>query len=204
MASANMEESQNPKPLAECIAGMPPRQLAPFVGIPLVSGAPSAISSASSTRADPICFGSFEFAPHEPALQPVFADLSNSMELAFGCFRYSKNAEGTLRYPGQIQPGPMASAATSVASSASAPVRVVQIVSTSTLASASAPASPARSTSTPAPPSMSIIKSTSASSIASASKSSSSLQSPEPTSSPAILSPSASCKDIMTYSTPSE
>src|SRR3954451_15619117 len=135
MASVNMQESQNPKPSAEGIAGMPPRQLAPSVGITLVTGAPSAISSASSTRADPICFGSFEFAPHEPALQPVFADLSSSMELAFGCFRYSVNAEGTLRYPGQIQPGPIASAATSAASSASTPVRVAQIASTSTLAS---------------------------------------------------------------------
>src|SRR3954463_962288 len=131
MVGANMQESQNPKPSAEGIAGTPPRQLAPSMGIPLVSGAPSANSSASSTRADPICFGSFEFAPHEPALQPVFADLSNSMELAFGCFRYSVNAKGTLRFP-------TASTTTSTASSASTPVRVVQIASTSTLASASA------------------------------------------------------------------
>src|SRR3954468_10660458 len=145
MASANMQESQNPKPSAEGIAGKPPRQLAPSVGIPLVSGAPSAISSVSSTRADPICFGSFEFALHEPALQPALADLSNSMELAFGCFRYSVNAEGTLRYPGHIQPGPIASANTPAAPSASTPVRVVQIASTSTLASASALTSPARS-----------------------------------------------------------
>src|SRR3954453_4455749 len=122
MAGANMQESQNPKTLAEGISGMPPRQLAPSVGIPLVLGAPSAISSTSTTRADPICFGSFEFAPHEPALQPVFADLSNSMELAFGCFRYSVNAEGTLRFP-------TASTTPSMALSASTPVRVVQIAS---------------------------------------------------------------------------
>src|SRR4051795_12550366 len=117
MASANMQESQNPKPSAEGIAGEPPRQLAPSVGISLVLGASSAISSASSTRADPICFGSFEFAPHEPTLHHVFADLPDSMELAFGCFRYSINTEGTLHYPGQIQPGPIASAAASAAAS---------------------------------------------------------------------------------------
>src|SRR3954451_13150533 len=187
MASVNMQESQNPKPSAEGIAGMPPRQLAPSVGITLVTGAPSAISSASSTRADPICFGSFEFALHEPALQPVFADLSNSMELTFGCFRYSVNAEGTLRFP-------IASTTTFTALLASTPVRVMQIASTSTLASASAPASPARSTSAPA----------SSSSIASASELSSSLQLPEPAPSQTTLSPSTSCEDIMSYSTPSE
>src|SRR3954453_3359810 len=65
MASANMQESQNPKPLAEGIAGEPPRQLASSVGNLLALGASSATPSASSTWGDPICFGFFEFAPHE-------------------------------------------------------------------------------------------------------------------------------------------
>src|SRR4051812_13380605 len=98
MSSANMQESRNPKPLIEGIAGEPLRQLAPSVGNLLASGASSATSSASSTRADSIYFGSFEFTPHTPTLQPIFADLPKAMELVFGCFKYSVSTEGTLRY----------------------------------------------------------------------------------------------------------
>src|SRR4051812_26093605 len=111
MSSANMQESQNPKPLIEGIAGEPPRKLAPSVGTLLASGASSATSPASSARGDSIYFGSFEFTPHAPMLRPVFADLPKAMELAFGCFRYSVSTEGTLRYPDQIQSGPATSTA---------------------------------------------------------------------------------------------
>src|SRR4051812_35639513 len=210
MASANMQESQNPKPSAEGIAGEPPRQLAPPVGNLLASGASSATSSASSTRGDPICFGSFEFAPHESTLQHVFADLPESMELAFGCFRYNVSTEGTLRYPDQIQSGPITSAAVSATSSASMLVRVAQIASTSTLASAPspppppAPTPPSRSTSTPTPPSTPIPESSSASSTASVAAPSPSPQSPEPSSPSATSSSSTSCGDNVSYSTLSE
>src|SRR3954451_14815510 len=136
MASANMQESQNPKPLAEGIAGEPPRQLAPYVGSLLASSASSVTSSASSARGDPIYFGSFEFAPHTPTLRPVFADLPKAMELAFGYFRYNVSTERTLRYPGQIQSGPATSTTIPAAPSASMLVQVAQIASTSTSASA--------------------------------------------------------------------
>ena len=86
MSSANLQESQNPKPLTEGIAGEPPRQLAPSVGNLLVVGASSADSSASSARADPIFFGSFEFTPHPPALQSTFANMPEALELTFGSF----------------------------------------------------------------------------------------------------------------------
>src|SRR3954454_5265683 len=105
MSGANMQECQNPKPLAEGIDGEPPRQLAPSVGNLLASGASWVTSSASSTRGDPIYFGSFDFSPHTPTLRLVFADLPEAMELAFGYFRYSVSIEGTLRYPDQIQSG---------------------------------------------------------------------------------------------------
>src|SRR3954471_20623846 len=127
MTSANTQESQNPKPLAEGIAGEPPRQLAPSVGNLLASGATSVTSSASSTRGNPICFGSFEFAPHASTLQHVFADLTEPMELAFGCFRYSVNTEGMLCYPDQIQYAPITSTAVPATSSASMLVQVGQI-----------------------------------------------------------------------------
>src|SRR3954452_23876862 len=105
MTSASMQESQNPKPLAEGIVGEPPRQLAPSVGNLLASGASSSTSPASSARGDSIYFGSFEFTPHAPTLRSVFADLPKAMELVFGCFRYSVSTEATLRYPDQIQSG---------------------------------------------------------------------------------------------------
>src|SRR3954468_22419436 len=126
MSSANMQESQNPKPLAEGIAGEPPRQLAPSVGNLLRAGASWGTSSASSARGDTICFGSFEFTPHTPTLRPIFADLPEAMELAFGYFRYSVSTEGTLRYPNQIQSGLATSTAIPAAPSASMLVQVAQ------------------------------------------------------------------------------
>ena len=129
MSSANSQDSSNPKPISKGIAGEPPRQLAPSVGNLLVVGASSADISASSARADPIFFGSFEFTPYPPALQSTFASTPEAMELTFGSFNYSIGSEGALRLSDRIPSGPAAAPAAPAFSSASSPTSAVQIAS---------------------------------------------------------------------------
>ena len=149
MSSANLQDSSNPKPLSEGIAGGTSRQLAPSVGNLLVVGASSADPSASSARADPIFLGSFEFTPHPPALQSTFASMPEAMELAFGSFNYSIGSEGVLRLSDRTPSGPAAAPAASAFSSASSPTGAMQIASAPPLAPTPASSSAASPSSTP-------------------------------------------------------